>query len=148
MSFPTEADFALIKIGDGAEPTENFVVLCGIENVQINRAANTSDRYRRDCAKPGSVPSRKVKVTGRSWTVTGSGIANVDQIALLNTNLGIARNIEIDLGIRDGTDAGQIIGTYSGEGVLTTDNKNFSTEEGTAEITIEGNDELTWTPAA
>lgn len=139
MSFPTEADFALLKL-DG-------VTVCGVENIQINQTVDTQIRKRRDCAKPGSVPKGKVKVTGSGWTITGSGVANVDQIAALNAALGIAKDYTVDLGQRDGTDAGVILGTYAGNGVLTTDNKNFSSEEGTAEITIQGNDDLVWTPA-
>ena len=65
MSLPTEADFAIIKIGDGATPTEAFAIACGIQDVSINQAVGTQDRFSRDCAKPGEIPNRKVKATGK-----------------------------------------------------------------------------------
>jgi hypothetical protein len=144
MSFPTEADFALIKIGDGATPTENFVLLCGIENVTINEQVNTTDRFRRDCAKPGSVPKRRSRVTGEQWEVSGSGVANIDQIDLLTAAKGIEKNYQIEFGQRDGTDAGTIIATASGSAILTARTINGTQEDGTMEITLTGQDDLDW----
>ena len=75
MSLPIEADFAVLKIGDGATP-EAFTILCGLDNVSINRVANGADRFRRDCAKPGSVPFRRSRTTGKQMDITGSGALN------------------------------------------------------------------------
>lgn len=144
MSFPTEFDFVLVKIGDGATPTENFTLLCGIENVTITEDVNTADRFRRDCAAPGSVPKRRSRVTGEQWQVTGSGVANLDQIDLLTAAKGIAKNYELEFGQRDGTDEGEIIATASGSAILTNRTISNTTDEGGMEITLTGQDSLTW----
>lgn len=146
MSYPNEADFIIVKVGDGATP-EVFTTICGIENATINQTVNTSDRFRRDCAKPGSVPTRKVKVTGKQWDATGSGVVNVDEFTTFNAALGIRKNYQFDFGKRDGTDAGEIIGTYEGPAVMTAANINMGDSEGTNEITLAGEDEIVWTAA-
>jgi len=146
MSYPNEADFIIVKVGNGAEP-EVFTTICGIENATINQTVNTSDRFRRDCAKPGSVPTRKVKVTGRQWDATGSGVVNTDEFGTFNGALGIRKNYQFDFGKRDGTDAGEIIGTYEGPAVMTAANINMGDSEGTNEITLAGEDEIVWTAA-
>lgn len=146
MSYPVEADFAIVKIGDGATP-QVFTAICGIENVAINQTVNTSDRFRRDCAKPGSVPKRKVRVTGSQWDGTGSGVVNVEEFDTFKSALGISKTYRIDFGKRDGTDAGEILGHYEGPAVMTAANVNMGAEEGTAEITLAGEDEIIWTAA-
>lgn len=147
MSYPTEPDFIVVKVGNGATP-EVFTTICGMEGASINKTVNTSDRFRRDCAKPGQVPTRKVKVTGKQWDATAPGVINVDEFANFDASLGVRKNYQFDFGIRDGTDAGSIIGTYEGPGVMTAQNINLSGDEGSAEITIAGEDEIVWTAAS
>lgn len=147
MSFPTEPDFAVIKIGNGAVPTEVFTVLCGMDTINVNQTVNTNDKFRRDCAKPGATPKRAVRVTGSQWDITGSGVANLDQIALFKASLGIRRNFRVEFGIRDGTDAGQIIGYYQGPALMTAYNQSVG-EDGTAEITLAGEDDIIWSGLA
>lgn len=144
MSFPTEFDFALIKIGDGGSP-QVFTLLCGVENVTVNENTNTTDIFRRDCAKPGSTPKRRLRVTGSQWDVTGSGVANLAQIDLLNAAMGIRRDYEIEFGERDGTDAGVIIATATGSAMLTARTITGSNEDSSMEITLAGEDDLVWT---
>lgn len=147
MSYPTEIDFGQILLGNGATPTEVFTVVCGIENGSLNETVNTNDVFRRDCAKPGQVPTRKVKATGRQWDVTGNGVANTDEFTRLAAALGISKNYKIIVGKRDGTDAGTILGTFSGPMVLTAKNINFDAQSGTMEITAAGENTPIWTPA-
>lgn len=147
MSFPVEFDFAVVKAGDGADP-EVFTIICGLEGVTINNVANSNDQFRRDCAKPGKVPTRRVKVTSRQWDITASGVANAEEMQRFIDSVGIRSNYEIDVGQFDGTDEGNILGTFSGPAVLTASNIGASTGEGTQEITLAGEDELTWTAAA
>lgn len=146
MSYPTEIDAVIVKLGDGATP-EVFTTVCGIENATVNQTVSSTDRFRRDCAKPGQLPARKVRVTGKQWDVTGSGVANVAEIARLKSALGISRNYQLVAIKYDGTDTGDELGTFAGTGVLTATNMNLSPNEGTSEITIAGEDELVWTPA-
>jgi hypothetical protein len=106
---------------------------------------NTSDRFRRDCAKPAAIPTRKVRVTGKQWDATGSGVINIDEFDTFNDALGIRQNYRFEFGKRDGTDAGDIIGYYAGPAVMTAANVNMGTDEGTGEITLAGEDDIVWT---
>lgn len=148
MSYPTEIDAAIIyRVTAGTPPVRT--VLCGIENVTINETVNSSDRFRRDCAKPGAIPARSVRVNSRQWDVTGSGVSNADQLTALKALLGAHADYEIDAIAYDGTDEGNLLGTFAGTGVLTAKNLNLQREgDSGSEITIAGEDDLVWTPAA
>jgi len=146
MSVPTVVDAAIIYRVTGSNPVTRTVI-CGIENVTINETVNTRDRTLRDCAKPGAVPGRSVIVNNHQVDVTGSGVSNADDIAARRALLGIHANYSIDLIRRDGTDAGDLLGTYAGQGVMTASNLNLSSEnDGGAEITIAGEGTWTYTP--
>jgi hypothetical protein len=127
MSLPTEVDFALIKLGDGASP-EVFTQICGITDVTVNEAARSDDRYVRDCAKPGEVPVRKVKVTGKSLDISGTGLSNADTVTELMGAIGKHKNYKIETYQDDGTDAGSLLGTYAGTFVMTANNLNAPRE--------------------
>lgn len=144
MSLPVEADFAVVKIGDGASP-EVFTILCGMDTVSINRTANTSDRFRRDCAKPGTVPYRRSRTTGKQMDISSSGAINIPDIATYNAALGVTKNYTIELGQYDGTDAGTIIHEITGPFNLTAANSSVG-DEGTADISL-ASDGI-WTEAA
>jgi hypothetical protein len=147
MSYPVEIDAAIIKIGNGATP-EVFAIACGLENVTINETVNTTDRFRRDCAKPGQIPSRGIRVNGLQWDITGSGVANADQFTAFKAALGQHKNYQIDAIRYDGTDAGELLGTFTGQGVMTAKNLNLQTSgESSAEVTIAGENDLVWDPA-
>ncbi|MEJ7933492.1 phage tail tube protein [Sphingobium sp. AN558] len=149
MSFPTEADFALIKIKTADGPPAVFAQLCGIESVTINRSANMSERYRRDCAKPGRPGQRKLRATGNSWQISGSGVQNIDMEATYSGALGVLKDYEVELYRDDDTDAGELLGTYAGTAMMTTQNQTSdqNAEGSTLEITLEGQDNLIWTAA-
>lgn len=148
MSYPTEIDAAIIyRVNESGTPPRT--VLCGIENVTVNQTANTRDRVRGDCAKPGKPRTRSVVIISTQWDVTGSGVSNADQIAALKGLLGVHVDYEIDAIKYDGTDGGELLGTFAGTGVLTATNLNLQRDaDSGSEITIAGEDDLTWTPAA
>lgn len=147
MSYPTEIDAAIIySVTSGGSPVRT--VLCGIENVTVNETANTRDRTRRDCAKPGQIPRRSVIVTSLQWDVTGSGVSNADNQTSLKGFLGQHQAYEIDAIRYDGTDEGDKLGTFAGTGVLTAKNLNLQRDaDSGSEITIAGEGDLVWTPA-
>jgi hypothetical protein len=148
MTYPTEIDWALIKMGDGASP-EVFTVICGLQDATVNTTAQTQDRYVRDCAKPGSIPKRKVKTTGLAQAITGSGLSNADTIADLQTAIGKHKNFTIEAYADDGTDAGTLLGTFAGTYVMTANNLNLQRENAaSSEITLSSDGDWTWTPAA
>lgn len=149
MSLPTTFDFAQLKLGDGADP-EVFTVVCGLETTGINESAQSSDRYVRDCTAPATPPTRKIRVTGVTWSISGSGLANSEQFALLKAAIGKHRNwqvIPLDTTDPD-TPAGTALGTFEGQGVLTA-RSIASVADGfaTLELTIEGEGDLEWNPA-
>jgi hypothetical protein len=148
MTVPTEADFALIKMGDGAT-TEVFTTICGLQDVNCNATANTSDRSVPDCAKPGKKPKRRVRVTGLQLDVTGSGLIDIDQIASFQAALGKSKHYEIELYQDDGTDTGLLLGTFSGTFVLTAANLSIQrTSDSSAEVTLPSDGDWEWAAAA
>lgn len=147
MSVPVEYDFAQVKIGDGADP-EGFTVICDLTSVSVNEGAETSTRYRRDCTTPGKPATRRSRVLGTFWDITGSGLSNATQTATLRAALGVRKNYEISVYADDGTDAGELLGTYSGEAILTARNLSIDREsESSMELTLEGQNALTYTAA-
>lgn len=148
MSLPNSADFALIRLSDGAV-TPTLTLLCGIEGVTINRTTQTSETYQRDCEAPNRPGQRKMRVTGSSWSISGSGADNIDLEAEMADAFGVRKPYEIALYKDDGTDTGDLMGTYSGTAMMTTRNQSYSQENaGTLEITLEGEGLLAWTAAA
>lgn len=148
MSLPNSADFALITIQTAAGPPAVFTKLCGIEGVTINRTAQTSESYRRDCAAPNRPGQRKIRVTGSSWSISGSGSDNIDLEEDFSEAFGVRQTYNVELYKDDGTDGGELMGTYAGSAMLTTRNQSYSQENaGTAEITLEGEGLLAWTVA-
>lgn len=149
MSEPNSADFALIKIQTAAGPPAVLALLCGIEGVTINRTAQTNETYRRDCAKPNRPGGRKLRVTGSSWSISGTGSDNIDLETEMTDAFGVRKTYAIELYRDDGTDGGDLMGTYGGTALMTTRNQSYSQDSaGTAEITLEGEGALTWTAAA
>lgn len=145
MSLPNSADFALISVLTTAPST--YTKLCGIESVSINRAAQTSESYRRDCATPNRPGIRKLRITGSSWTITGSGSDNIDIDEDYEDAFGVRKQYKIELFEDDGTDAGELMGTYVGSAIMTARNQSYTQDSaGTTEITLEGEGALTWTP--
>lgn len=148
MSEPNSADFALIKIKTANGPPAVFTQLCGLEGVTINRTAQTSETYRRDCAKPNRPGTRKLRVTGSSWSISASGSDNIDIETTMNDAFGVRKDYSVELYRDDGTDGGDLMGTYAGSGIITARNQSYSQENaGTSEVTLEGEGALVWTVA-
>ncbi|WP_395393050.1 phage tail tube protein [Novosphingobium sp. BL-8A] len=149
MSEPNSADFALIKVQTADGPPAVFTLMCGIEGVTINRTAQTNETYRRDCAKPNRPGTRKLRVTGSSWSISGTGSDNIDLEEEMTDAFGVRKSYEITLFKDDGTDAGEAMGTYAGTALMTARNQSYSQDNaGTLEITLEGEGLLDWTVAA
>jgi hypothetical protein len=147
MSEPTEIDFALIKMGDGATP-EVFTQICGIVDITINKSVSTSDRFVPDCAKPGAVPFRKTRVSGRQMDVSGTGLTNVDNLVTIDAALGVVKNYRIEGYQNDGTDGGALLGTYSGAYRMTSHNMSLTREgDASGEIALASHGEWTYEAA-
>ena len=147
MSLPVEFDFALIKLGNGATP-EVFTAICGLQDATINETVNTNDRFVRDCAKPGEVPQRRVKATGKQTDITGTGLTNADEVDNVRGALGVVNNYKIEVYQDDGTDTGTLLGTYAGPFMMTAANNTIPREGNAAvELTLASDGAVTWTPA-
>jgi hypothetical protein len=147
MSLPVETDFALIKIGDGGG-TEVFTIACGIQDITVNETVNTSDRFVRDCAKPGEIPYRQVKATSKQIDVSASGLLDKAHVAIYRTAAGKVKNYKIEYYADDGTDAGVLIGTWAGAFMLTSINEGIPREGTTSvELNLASDGAATWTAA-
>jgi hypothetical protein len=147
MSLPNEFDFGLLKVGDGESP-EVFTAVCGIIDVAVNETADTTARRVRDCATPNKPGVTKIKVNGTSWAITASGLTNAAEETGLRALLGKLNNYKVEAYDDDGTDAGDLLGTWSGAAVLTAKNINVNRDSDSAlELTLEGDGALTWTAA-
>lgn len=149
MSEPNSADFALVRIQTAAGPPAVTALLCGIEGVEITRSVQTNETYRRDCAKPNRPGTRKLRSTGQSWTITGSGSDNIDLEEEYSDAFGVRKIYSIELYRDDGTDGGALMGRYGGSALMTTRNQSYSQDSGggTTSVTLEGEGDLVWTPA-
>ena len=147
MSVPNEPDYIVVQAKSGT----SYVDLCGIETAGVNQTVTSSDRFRRDCATPAAVPTRTVRVTGKQWDLTASGVINMDQFDLYASALGASVDYRLlygryDAGLaEDGERTGTIFGYRDGRAVMTAANENLGGEEATAEFTFAGEGVLSWT---
>lgn len=147
MSLPTEFDFAVLKIGDGEDP-EVFTISCGKTDVTMNFGANSTDRYVRDCTKPGEVPFRKTKVTGKQLDVSATGLTDATAFGTEVALVGTKNNIKVELYTDDGTDAGSLIGTVAVNALVSSLNIGAPREgDSSAEIALASDGAWTWTAA-
>jgi hypothetical protein len=147
MSLPTEFDFALLKIGDGESP-EVFTISCGKTDITTNFGANSTDRFVRDCAKPGEVPFRVPKVTGKQLDVTATGLTDLTTFGTEVALVGTKNNVKVEYYTDDGTDAGDLLGTVACNMLVTALNIGTPREsDASAEIVLASNGAWTWTAA-
>lgn len=148
MSLPNEIDWALIKMGDGDGP-EVFTTVCGIVDVTINETANSDDRFVRDCDQPGAVPFRFTRVSGKQLDVSGSGLSNADETVRLSDALGRVVNYKVETYKDDGTDAGELLGTYTGAFRMTANNLSTARNgDSSGEISLASHGQWTYAAAA
>lgn len=147
MSLPTEFDFASLKIGDGGG-TEVFTISCGKRDFTANFVANTTDRFVRDCTKPGEVPFRKTKATGKQLDITGTGLTDLTAFGTEVAYVGTRHNVKLEYYTDDGTDGGDLLGTVACNMMIVSLNIGTPREgEASAEITLASHGSWTWTAA-
>ncbi len=148
MSLPTEFDFAVLKLGDGAGP-EVYTVSCGKNDISLTFAANSSDRFVRDCAKPGEVPFRKKKATGKMLDVQAAGLTDVDAFETEIELVGQRVNSKIEFYVDDGSDAGDLIGTVACNVMVDSLEIGAPREgESSSALSLSSHGAWTWTAAA
>ena len=119
--------YFILALGDGGTPTETFAALCGLTTRQIQIQNNTTDQFIRDCADPEDVPIRRLIVTGKQWSLSGSGALNRANVADMLAAEGTTKNYRF-YWTEPADDAGIYAGYFEGPAIATN-------------ITIDGNDD-------
>ncbi len=75
----------LIKIGDGATPTEVFANLCGIKTRSFNMSANEVDTTIPDCVNPGNAVEKTAEpgIVSRGFSGSGAFVSGGTQTILM-----------------------------------------------------------------
>ena len=145
MSLPNQFDFAILKIGDGEDP-EVFTISCGKQDITFNTVANSTDRFVRDCTKPGEIPFRRPKVTGKQMDITAAGLTDATAYGTEFPLVGTFNNIRVEVYNDDGTDAGALIGTVAGRFLVSSLNVSAPRDgDASCEITLASDATYTWT---
>lgn len=148
MSVPNEFDFAVIKIGNGATPTEVFAISCGKQDITTNFVANSTDRFVRDCTKPGEVPKRKPKVTGTQLDITAAGLTDKTAFGTEVALIGTYRNVRVEYYDDNGTDTGVLMGTVACRMLISALNISAPRDgDASAEIVLASDGAWTYTAA-
>lgn len=136
----------LIKIGDGETP-EVFSAPCGLTTKALNLTAAVNEFEVDDCADPDAPVWIERVVKSLSAGVSGSGTGRRGAMDLWRTWFlsGEAKNIHVMLDLP----AAEGGGTYKMSAVLTTFNTTGESKGLVqAQVDIQSNGEVTFTPAA
>lgn len=85
MANPTTSTFGqyLIKLGDGATPTEAFTAICGLSSKGFDINNDVASVAIPDCADEDAVAFNEVQVTSQSMSIKGSGLFTRENEKLL-----------------------------------------------------------------
>lgn len=109
-----------ILMGDGESP-QLFSVLCGINTRSITDQVNTSDSFVRDCADPEDIPIRELILSGRQWSMRGSGQMNRALLKDLDAAVGKIKDYRFFIRAKQGETAldDPLNGYYGGQAAIT-----------------------------
>lgn len=122
-----------LMLGDGAGP-EVFTALCGITTRDFTHARNSQDVNTRDCADPENVPVRNLIITNEQWDLTGEGVLNRANLAVIQAADDNQPHNWRYLFTEPATDE-VFQGYYAGSGIIT-NFKITATDENFATISI------------
>jgi hypothetical protein len=147
MSVPSTVKGQYWDVAVSLDGGTTFQTICGLNSRSLTEQYNTSDENIRDCADPSQVPFRVVNVTGQQFDISGTGVYNRAQGALIRQLGGKSLPYRFILGedASDQVDAGY----YQGNFVLT--NKQLGAADGvnaTAQFTWASDGVVTWTDGA
>jgi hypothetical protein len=148
MSGPTTIlDFGILKLGDGAV-VEVFTAVCLVANVSIAKTTATSEKQIRDCINPNLPATTRTRVTSTAYSVELSGIADKDQVVILEAAFAKKKNFKIEARNDDSTNSGALMATWAGGGIMTALSWTLAQEgESSFSATIAGTGALPATPA-
>lgn len=154
MSKPTQAKFAIVEYSDMAV-IPVFTALCGVVNVSISEAVETSSQRVRDCASPNLPGTAIISVLGTSWNISAAGLPNTVEIATIKSSL-LGKKVDYRLKLYDNDPsaagftaaAGALRGTYTGLAIMNAFNQTFDQDgDSSRDHTWEGEGALTWVVA-
>ncbi|MAU22544.1 phage tail tube protein [Martelella sp. FLE1502] len=148
MAPPVTARFGkmLIKLGDGATPTEVFAAPCGLTSKSITFSKNLSEVDLPDCNDPDAATWLGRDVQNLSASVSGDGVLPADAVETWWNAFKAVESINVEISIEYST------GTMLWEGAVHLESFEPSAEKGgrvQASISMQSDGALTgtWTAA-
>jgi hypothetical protein len=137
----------LIKVGDGATPTENFTALCTINAARSFSIKSATNRVViPDCEDPdlpGWVATEKTQLTG---DITGAGMVNTSDVPSIDAyaRSGTTKNLQVHMdGVSAGDGGGYWQGAYHCTDFTVTGDKGGQVE---ASLAFESDGEVPFVP--
>lgn len=99
MSLPkiVRGTYVNIAVEDDDAPG-TFINICGLTSRTFTEQVQTRDRFTRDCNEPEDIPVRGIVATGKQWDLSGTGLYNRSQAALVSTLVGVVKNYRFIIG--------------------------------------------------
>lgn len=97
-----------------------FTVLCGITTKSMTEQVNTQDSFVRDCALPDDVAVRELILSGKQWSLRGSGLLSRDLLPMLDSAVGSIRPFRFFIRAKTGEIAPALNGYYGGNAAIVT----------------------------
>ncbi len=148
MTLATTLKFSelILKIGDGASPTEGFALICGIIAKSVTFSSNVVENKIPSCTESEAMTLYR-NIDDQSMEVTASGVLDVTAAAFEKMRAWKAssapKNIELIVDKPFGSNGGMWTGSF----VMPTfklDTKHADITN--FDITLQSNGPVTWTP--
>lgn len=149
MAIPKTIDGAkvLLQIGNGASPTEQFSVPCGLTGTTISFSGSAQEEAVHDCDTPEAAAWVYRQIDSLSMTVSGTGLVDTSNLqATLYAwwSSGAAKNCRVKIDVTGANGGGQWAGSFVCTSLSVTGERK---QRSTVEIEIQSNGPLTWTAA-
>lgn len=136
----------IVKIGNGATPTEVFAAPCGMTTKGLNFTKNTNEVNVPDCDDPDAAAWIERSVVSMSAEISESGILAMEALSIWQDYLDstLSRNVQVILDLTTAEHGGQ----WEGKFLLT--GFNVTAEQGNkvqAEVTMQSDGPVVWVPA-
>lgn len=140
MTYPTKIKGTKVGLGlgDGGSP-ELFPIVCGITTKGLQRTRATNDQTDWDCGDPDAPPITVRDVGAGDWTMSGSGVVNVDNLDDVEAAYDTNKNWQLFF-MGAGT---TVIRSYTGNAIMTDLTINgVNGQFADISLTLAGNGEL------
>lgn len=107
-----------ILVGNGATP-EVFTKICGLTTKTFTAQKNTGDVFIDDCDDPELIAVRRLNITGLQWDLSGDGLYNRTQGALIRSLVESTESVNMRFVISEPTGDNIDGGYFEGMGQVT-----------------------------